>query len=62
MNLAIVDLPWWIGLGLGVAGLLLLALTTFLELPLIPRKFRPHVFWLGLLVFFMGVTATVIFT
>ncbi len=65
MNLAsmpIVNLPWWVGLGLSVAGLVMLAATTVFELPLIPRRFRPYAFWLGLMTLFMGITGAVVFT
>jgi hypothetical protein len=61
-NLPIVDLPWWVGLGLAVVGLLMLAGTTVFTLPVIPRRFLPHAFWLGLMTLFMGITATVVFT
>lgn len=53
---------WWAALALSLFGLALLTLTTILNLPVIPSRFRPHAFWLSLLIFFMGLSLAVVFT
>ena len=62
MNISLVDFPCWAGLALSVIGLVLLAVTTVFNLPIIPSRLRPYAFWLGLLVFFMGLSLGVVFT
>lgn len=57
-----VFLPWWVGLALSLFGLALLTVTTVLNLPIIPSRFRPHAFWLSLLIFLMGLSLAVVFT
>ena len=56
------DLLWWGGLGLSTVGLLLLIATTILNLPIVPARFRTQAFWLALLVFFLGISLSVVLT
>ena len=56
------DMPWWVGFALSLFGLLLLAITTVFNLPIIPNRFRAHMFWLALIVFLMGLSLSVVFT
>lgn len=57
-----VDKLWWVGFALSIAGLLLLTVTTIFDLPLVPGRFRPHAFWLALLILFAGLSLSVVFT
>ncbi len=58
----LVDTLWWVGFLLSGLGLLLLACTTIFDLKILPNRFRPHVFWLGVGVLIMGLSLSVVFT
>jgi hypothetical protein len=51
--------PWWTGLALSGIGLVLLALTTVLNV-LVPKKLQKPAFWLSFLVFFLGLSLAVV--
>lgn len=53
---------WWVGCLLSGLGLLLLACTTIFDLKILPKRLRPHVFWLGVGVLIMGLSLSVVFT
>ena len=52
--------PWWIGLALAGIGLVLIAFTTVLNLPIIPKKLQKTAFWLSFLVFFLGLSLAMV--
>ena len=57
-----VDILWWVGFLFSGLGLLLLACTTVFDLRIVPKRFRPHVFWLAVAALILGLSLSVVGT